>query len=562
MSQIIECVPNFSEGRDMTVIREITDAIESVDGVALLDVDPGRATNRSVVTFAGDPKQVVEAAVRAAQKSADLIDMRQHQGEHPRFGAMDVCPLVPVSGISIEETASYARQLAKRLGEEVGLTIFCYEHAATTEERRNLAHVRAGEYEGLKEKLANPDWQPDFGPTEVNLRSGATAVGAREFLIAYNVNLNTTSTRRANAVAFDVREKGRIKREGDPLTGEIVRDHAGAPVYIPGSLKAVKAIGWFIEEYGIAQISMNLTDLSQTSLHAAFDEVCRKAEARGMRVTGSELVGLVPLGALLDAGRYYLRKQGRSLGIPDHEIIKIAVKSLGLDDLKPFEPLEKIIEYKLASQSPRPTLLVDRSLTGFVESTASEAPAPGGGSVSAAVGALGAALGSMVANLSAHKRGWDARWEEFSNWAEQGKELYEELLGLVDEDTAAFDGILAAFRLPQTSEAEQAVRHQAIQEATKRAIEVPLQVMEASLRSMKILEAMAHEGNPASVSDAGVGALCARTALRGAFMNMQINSGDLEDKEVVEDLLARGRTLDEKAAALESEILEAVSNKL
>jgi len=562
MSQIIECVPNFSEGRDMTVIREITDAIESVDGVALLDVDPGLATNRTVVTFAGAPENVVEAAVRAAQKAAELIDMRQHLGEHPRFGAMDVCPLVPVSGISIEETASYAHQLAERLGREVGLTVFCYEHAATSDDRQNLANVRAGEYEGLKEKLAKPEWQPDYGPAKVNLQSGATAVGAREFLIAYNVNLNTTSTRRANAVAFDVREKGRIQRTGDPLTGTIVRDDQGEPVYIPGTLEAVKAIGWFIEEYGIAQISMNLTDLTQTSLHRAFDEVCEKAAARGMRVTGSELVGLVPLEAILEAGRHYLRKQGRSLGVPDHEIIKIAVKSLGLDDLKPFEPADKIIEFNLAAQGSARPRLVDQSLTAFVESTASESPAPGGGSVSAAIGALGSALGTMVANLSAHKRGWDERWEEFSDWAEQGKALYEELLRLVDEDTAAFDGILAALRLPQSSEGERAERHQAVQQATRHAIEIPFQVMQASLESMKVLEAMAREGNPASVSDAGVGALCARAAARGAYMNMQINSGDLEDKVAVADLLARGKALDEQAATLESAILEVVHERL
>ena len=562
MSQIIECVPNFSEGRDMTVIRQITDAIESVDGVALLDVDPGQATNRTVVTFAGEPARVVEAAVRAAEKAAELIDMQQHQGEHPRFGAMDVCPLVPVSGISIEETASFAHRLAQRLGDEVGLTVYCYEHAATSDERRNLANVRAGEYEGLKEKLASPGWQPDYGPAEVNPRSGATAVGAREFLIAYNVNLNTTSTRRANAVAFDVREKGRIKRTGDPLTGEIVRDEQGAPVYVPGSLEAVKAIGWFIDEYGIAQISMNLTDLNRTPLHTAFDEVCKKAEARGMRVTGSELVGLVPLGAILDAGRHFLRKQQRSVGVPDHEIIKIAVKSLGLDDLKPFEPKEKIIEYRLAAQEAERPLLADQTLTGFVETTASEAPAPGGGSVAAAVGALGSALGTMVANLSAHKRGWDKRWEEFSDWAEQGKALYEELLRLVDEDTAAFDGILAAFRLPQSSEDERSERHRAIQRATQRAIEVPLQIMETSLKSMMVLEAMAREGNPASVSDAGVGALCARAAARGAYLNMRINSGDLEDKGAVEDLLARGGALERDAAAQETAILEIVSDKL
>ncbi|MCZ6598613.1 MAG: glutamate formimidoyltransferase, partial [Planctomycetota bacterium] len=410
--RLVECVPNFSEGNDMSVIRRITDEIESVDGVKLLDVDPGKATNRTVVTFAGTPDEVVEAAVRAGRKAAELIDMEKHTGEHPRFGAMDVCPLVPIAGINMDETVAYARELARRLGEEAGLTIYCYEHAALSPERSNLADVRAGEYEGLKERLADPRWKPDFGPAELSVRSGATAVGARDFLVAYNVNLNTTSTRRANAIAFDVREKGRIKREGDPRTGPIVKDDQGNPVWIPGSLKCVKAIGWFIEEYGIAQISINLTNISVTSIHVAFDEVCRRADERGIRVTGSEIVGLVPLQAMLDAGRHYLHKQQRSTGVSDSELIKIAVKSLGLDDLTPFEPREKIIEYVLAD--PDKKRLVDLSVRGFVEETASESAAPGGGSVAAALGALGAALGTMVANLSAHKRGWDDRWEEFS----------------------------------------------------------------------------------------------------------------------------------------------------
>src|SRR5262245_7405844 len=428
MTQLIECVPNFSEGRDPEVLRQIGAAIESVDGVRLLDVDPGKATNRTVVTFVGEPAPVIEAAVRAARKAVELIDMTKHKGEHPRFGALDVCPLVPVSGISMEETAAHARALGKRLGEEVGLTVFLYENAASSEQRRNLAAVRAGEYEGLKDKLARPEWKPDFGPAQFNPRSGATAVGARDFLVAYNVNLNTTSVRRANAIAYDVREKGRPKREGDPLTGPVVKDQKGETIWIPGTLKSVKAIGWFIEEYGIAQISINLTNLSVTPIHVAFDEVCSKAEERGVRVTGSEIVGLVPLRALLDAGRHFLRKQSRSTGVSYAELVKIAVKSLGLSELAPFKPAERVIEYALADKQRR--RLVDRTLEGFVHETASESAAPGGGSVAAAVGALGAALGTMVANLSAHKRGWDERWEEFSAWAESGKRCHDELLAL------------------------------------------------------------------------------------------------------------------------------------
>jgi len=562
MQRIIECVPNFSEGRDQSVTDQITAAIERVDGVALLDVDPGKATNRTVVTFAGEPQAVLEAAVAAARVGIELIDMRRHQGEHPRFGALDVCPLVPVSGVTMNEAVELARELGKRLAEEVGLTVFCYENAAFSEERRNLANVRAGEYEGLRERLEDPDWRPDFGPAEFNPRSGATAVGARDFLVAYNINLNTTSTRRANAIAFDVRERGRVQREGHPLSGTIVRDENGEPIYQPGSLKAVKAIGWFIEEYGVAQISMNLTDVEITPVHVAFDEVCRRAEARGVRVTGSELVGLAPLKAMLDAGKYYLRKQQRSLGVPDREILKIAVKSMGLDDLKPFDPAEKIIEYKLAALMPSPAKLVQRTVVEFADETGSESPAPGGGSVSALVGALGAALGTMVANLSAHKRGWDEKWEEYSDWAVTGKETCEALLELVDLDTEAFNAMIAARRLPKRTEAEARHRQLATQEAARQAMEIPLQVMQNGFESMSLLRKMAETGNPASVSDAGVGALCARTAIRGAFLNVRINSGELEDQVLAGQLIAKAEEIDAKSRELESEILAIVEKHL
>ena len=558
---LIECVPNFSEGRDMAVMKRITDAIEGVDGVKLLDVDPGRATNRTVVTFVGEPEPVIEAAVRAARVAAELIDMRKHHGEHPRFGAMDVCPLVPVANISMEETVEHARALARRLGEEVGLTIYCYEHAATRPERRNLATVRAGEYEGLRDKLADPDWQPDFGPAAFNARSGATAVSARDFLVAYNVNLNTTSTRRANAIAYDVREKGRVKTDDGTPTGKPVLDDKGEKVWTPGTLKAVKAIGWFIEEYGVAQISMNLTNISVTPVYVAFDEVCEKARDRGIRVTGSELVGLIPLGAMLEAGRYFLRKQQRSLGVSDAELIKIAVKSMGLDELGPFNPEEKIIEYAVAADSKRKRL-VDLTLEGFVHETASESPAPGGGSVAAALGALGAALATMVANLSSHKRGWDERWEEFSEWAVKGKQCHDEALRLIDEDTEAFNRIMDAFGMPKGTPEETAARKAAIQEATKGAIEVPFRVMETTLQSMEVIKAMAEIGNPNSVSDAGVGALCARSAVMGAYMNVRINASGLDDKAWVDDLLARGRQVQERAQALEAEILAIVDPKL
>jgi glutamate formiminotransferase len=558
MQKILECVPNFSEGQDLALIGKITDAIQTVDGVKLLDVDPGAATNRTVVTFAGEPEAVIEAAVLAGRMAAELIDMSRQKGEHPRFGGMDVCPLVPIAGLSMEETVGYARELARRLGEEVGLTVYCYEHAATSPERRNLAKVRAGEYEGLAERLADPQWAPDFGPAEFQPRTGATAVSARDFLIAYNVNLNTTSSRRANAVAFDVREKGRIKREGNPLTGPIVKDENGATVWTPGSLSCVKGIGWYIQEYGICQVSMNLTDLTVTSAHVAFDEVCRKAEARGIRVTGSELIGLIPLQEMLEAGRYFLRKQQRSIGVSDAELIKIAVKSMGLDELSDFDPAKKIIEYVIAGGSGGGRLAA-MTVQEFVEETASESPAPGGGSVAATMGALGAALGTMVANLSSHKQGWDDRWEEFSDWAVRGKACYQELLRLVDLDTEAFEGIMAAWRLPSGSETEKSAKELALQAATLRAIEVPFRIMEVSLESMQVSQAMLEHGIQASASDAAVAAICARSAVMGAFLNVRINGGDFEDKARMQDFLQHGADIQKQAQGLETAILAAVA---
>ncbi|MCP4594533.1 MAG: glutamate formimidoyltransferase [bacterium] len=558
---LIECVPNFSEGNDLAIIRQITDQIEASEGVKLLDVDPGKATNRTVVTFVGTPDEVLDAAVRAVAKASELIDMSKHRGEHPRFGATDVCPLVPVANITMEETVEYARKLAKRLGEELGLTIYCYENAALVQERRNLAVVRAGEYEALAERLQRAECKPDFGPAAFNARSGATAVGARDFLVAYNVNLNTTSTRRANAIAFDVREKGRVKTEDGKAWGKPVLDEKGAKVWEPGSLKCVKGIGWFIEEYGVAQISMNLTNINVTAVHVAYDECYTKAEARGVRVTGSELVGLIPLKAMLDAGRYFLRKQERSLGVSDRELIKIAVKSMGLDELYPFKPEEKIIEYAIAADRSAKRL-ADMTVEGFVHETASESKAPGGGSISSAMGAMGAALGTMVANLSSHKRGWDDRWEEFSDWAEKGKAAHDELLRLIDEDTDAFNKIMTAFRLPDGTEAEKTAKNQAIQDATKEAIEVPFRVMQRSLDCMEVCKVMAEQGNPASVSDAGVGALAARSAVMGAFLNVRINAGDVEDKAWMKDVLSRGQQIQEQAIALEREILESVNRKL
>lgn len=559
---LIECVPNFSEGRDPAVIKRITDAIESVEGVTLLDVDPGRATNRTVVTFVGPPEPVLEAAVRAGRTAKELIDMSKHHGEHPRFGAMDVCPLVPVANITMEETVPWAHKLGQRLGDEVGISGYFYEHAAKTPDRRNLATCRAGEYEALPRRLKDPQWKTDYGPGTFDPKYGVTAVGARDFLVAYNVNLNTTSTRRANAIAFDVREKGRKKREGNPLTGPVVKDDQGNAVWLPGLLKCVKGIGWFIEEYGVAQISMNLTNISVTAVHEAFEACKQKAEERGVRVTGSELVGLIPLKAVLDAGRHYLRMQKRSLGITDREIIKIAVKSMGLDELYPFKPEEKIIEYAIEAKKPRQNRLADMTVTGFVHETASESKAPGGGSISSAMGAFGAALGTMVANLSSHKRGWDDRWEEFSTWAEKGKACHDELLRLIDEDTDAFNKIMAAFGLPGSTDEEKRAKQAAIQAATREAIEVPLRTMEVSLRGMDVAKAMADIGNPASVSDAGVAALAARSAVIGAHLNVKINSGDVEDKAWLKDILTRATTMQEQAVKLEQEIMAVVEQKI
>lgn len=560
MKKLIECVPNFSEGRDMGIIKQITDEIEKVEGVKLLDVDSGAATNRTVVTFVGTPEEVLDAAVIVVKKAAELIDMSKHKGEHPRMGATDVCPLIPISGITMDETVKYARKLAKRIGEELDISVYCYENAAFTEERRNLANCRSGEYEGMAEKLKDPHWKPDFGPAKLNIGAGVTAVSARDFLVAYNVNLNTTSTRRANAIAFDVRERGRTKREGNPITGKIVKDKNGKPIMIPGSLKSVKAIGWFIEEYGVAQISMNLTNISITSVHKAFDEVDKRARARGIRVTGSELVGLIPLNAMLDAGKYFLKKQNRSLGVDNDELIRIAIKSMGLDELKPFNPKERIIEYLLEEDAGNK--LVSMDLVAFANETASESPAPGGGSISAYVGALGISLATMVANLSSHKRGWDERWEEFSEWAEKGQKIKDELLRLVDEDTNAFNKIMDAFGLAKGNDTEKAIRHQTIQEASKYAIEIPFKVMQKSLNSMEVIKAMAEIGNPNSVSDAGVGALCARTAVMGAFLNVKINAADVEDKSFVKDKLKKGAEIENNAIALEAEILQIVNQKI
>ncbi|MCD6355589.1 MAG: glutamate formimidoyltransferase [Prolixibacteraceae bacterium] len=563
MKKIIECVPNFSEGRDLQKIKEITNAIESVQGIKLLDVDPGKATNRTVVTLAGSPGDVIEAAFRGIKKAAEIIDMQHHKGEHPRFGATDVCPLVPVANVSMEEAVEYARRLAERVGKELGIPVFCYEFAAFNNERRSLSNCRSGEYEALKDRITSEKWKPDFGPSlwsETIAKAGATAIGARNFLVAFNVNLNTTSTRRANAIAFDVREAGRVKREGNPLTGKIVKDKNGVPVRIPGTLKKVRAIGWYIGEYGIAQISMNLTDITVTPVHAAFDEVSEKARLRGIRVTGSELVGLIPLQAMLDAGKYFLRKQQRSTGISNEEIIKIAVKSMGLNELTPFNPKEKIIEYVI--EEDKNNALIDKTLKQFVAETASESPAPGGGSVSAYVGALGAALGTMVANLSAHKRGWDNRRETFSEWAEKGKQFHEELLRCVDEDTAAFNKIMAAFALPKSSEQEKTTRKNAIQAATKNAIEVPLKVMRLAHNSLDVMLAMAEIGNPNSVSDAGVGALCARTAVEGAFLNVKINAAGYNEKNFAEEAVKNAEIVLKSAKEKEMEILALVNQKI
>ncbi len=564
MKQLIECVPNFSEGRDMNIINQIAAQAETVEGVKLLDVDPGSTTNRTVVTFVGTPNEVCEAAFRCIKKAQELIDMRHHKGDHPRFGATDVCPLVPVAGITMEETAEYARKLAERVGKELSIPVFCYENAAFAPVRRNLANCRQGEYEALKDRICTREWKPDFGPcqfTDSVAKSGATAVGARDFLVAVNYNLNTTSTRRANAIAFDVREKGRPKREGGSVTGKVLKDENGNPIMIPGTLKATKAIGWFIEEYGIAQVSMNMTNISVTALHTAYEEVSRCAANRGVRVTGAEIVGLVPKKVLIDAGKFYLAKQQRSLGVSEEEIIKIAVKSMGLDDLKPFNPQEKVIEYLLEADN-KEKKLVDMTCTGFANETASESPAPGGGSISAYMGALGAALGTMVANLSSHKAGWDDQWETFSVWAEKGQAIKEDLLFLVDEDTRSFNKIMDAFGMPKGSDEEKAARSAAIQEATKYAIEVPFRTMKKAYEVFELCQAMVEIGNPNSVTDAGVGALCARSAVLGAMLNVKINAGSLKDKAFVDNILLQADTLAAQAQEKENEIMAMVKAKM
>ncbi len=567
MRKIIECVPNYSEGRNMAVIDAIVAAIGGVEGVKVLNVDPGEATNRTVVTFVGEPEAVVEAAFRGSAKAQELIDMRLHRGAHPRSGATDVLPLIPVEGITLEECAALARKLAERMATELGIPCYCYEAAAFRPERKNLAVCRAGEYEALPEKMADPARKPDFGPDTYNetvARSGASNVGARNFLIAVNFNLNTTSTRRANAVAFDVREKGRKAREGDPLTGKLVKDAEGNQVWIPGTLPGCKAIGWYIDEYGVAQVSMNITDIGRTPLHVAFEEVCRAAAARGLRVTGTEIVGLVPKRVLTDAGRYYLGRQSRSRGIGEDEIIKIAVKSMSLDDLAPFDARSKVIEYLMEdpSEQARRHRLVRLSAEALARETASESPAPGGGSISAYMGALGAALSAMVANLSAHKRGWDGRWEEFSLVAEQGQALLQELLDLVDEDTAAFDRIMECFSMPKTGDEEKAARAAAIEAATLNAASVPLRTMEASLKALPLALEMARKGNPASASDAGVAAIAALAAVRGAHLNVRINASSLKDREPARPLLERASEIEKEARALEAEVLAAVDSSI
>lgn len=549
MQPLIECVPNFSEGCDLELIKQITDQIENVKGVRLLNVDPGKTTNRTVVTFVGNPEAVIEAAFLAIKKAGELIDMSKHKGEHPRMGATDVCPLIPIANISMEETVKYAQQLAKRVGEELQLPVYLYESAQSNKTRSNLSIIRGGEYEGFFKKIKQPEWKPDFGPAEMDAKRGATVIGARDFLVAYNVNLNTTSTRRANAIAFDIREAGRK-----------IKNERGEDVVQPGTLKSVKAIGWYIEEYGIAQISINLTNINITPVHIAFDEVCKKANERGMRVTGSELVGLIPLKSILDAGKYFLKKQQRSVGVSEKELVKIAVKSLGLDELTPFNSQEKIIEYML--QDKTENKLISMPLHAFADETASESPAPGGGSIAAYVGALGASLATMVANLSSHKKGWDERWEEFSNWAEKGENIKNALLKLVDEDTKAFNMIMAAFALSKSTDEEKIIRKNAIQSATKYAIEIPFKVMQSTYESMSVIKAMAEFGNPNSVSDAGVGALCARSAVMGAFLNVRINASGFDDKIFVAEIIAKGNEIERSTIALEIEILKIVNEKI
>ena len=561
--QIIECVPNISEGRDLKKIKTIANVVTEVEGVKLLDIDPGKATNRTVITFVGEPEQVIEAAFKLIKKASELIDMSKQTGEHPRFGATDVCPLVPIANISMEETTQYAHRLGKRVGNELGISGYFYENAATKENRRNLANVRSGEYEGLEKKLSDKNWKPDFGPTSFTTKtknSGVTAISARDFLVAYNINLNSTSTRRANAIAFDIREAGRVKREGNPITGKKVLDTNGNPVRIPGKLKAVKGIGWYIEEYGIAQISYNLTNISITSMHEAFDETLKAADKRGIRVTGSELVGLVPLQAMLDAADYFLQKQKRSLGISETDKIKIAIKSLGLDDLKPFHPEERIIEYVMSANQPKK--LIDYTVKGLADETASESMAPGGGSISAYVGALGVSLGTMVANLSAHKPGWDEKWEFYSKWAEKGQRYKKELLFLVDEDTNAFNKIIDGFRMPKSTPEEVKTRQEAIENATKYATEIPFKVMETAYNSMEVMMAMAKEGIQNSLSDAGVGALCARTAVIGAYFNVRINAKDIKDRSFAKEILFKAKEIYDQTNKLEKEMIDLINTKI
>ena len=562
MKQIIECVPNISEGIDTNKIKIIATEVEKIEGIKLLNIDPGKATNRTVITFVGEPQNVIDAAFLLIKKSQELIDMRNHLGEHPRMGATDVCPLVPISNISMTECVKWAHKLGKRVGEELNIPVYHYEEAAKEEKRRNLANCRQGEYEGLSKKLENENWRPDYGPNNFNKsveKSGATAISARDFLVAYNINLNTTSTRRANAVAFDIREAGRIKREGGSLNGKIIKDKDGNPIKEPGLFKSVKGIGWYIEEYGIAQISYNLTNINTASLHDVFDKTCERANLRGMRVTGSELVGLVPKKVLVDAGKHFLKKQKRSLGISEKEIIKIAVKTLGLDELAPFNIKERVIEYMLDDLDNK---LIDLSLSDFANETASESPAPGGGSIAAYCGSIGVALGTMVANLSSHKRGWDDRWEEFSIWAEKGMQYQKTLLELVDEDTDAFNKIMDAFRLPKDSDDAISKRNEEIQKATKNAILTPFKVMTTAFNSMEVMKAMAEIGNPNSVTDAGVGALCARTSVIGAFLNVKINCADYEDKKFVKDITEKGQKLVDKACKLENEIMKITYSKI
>ena len=562
--QIIECVPNISEGRNKAIIKQVTDEIERVKGVKLLDVDPGEATNRTVITFVGSPDAVLEAAFQCVKKAAQLIDMRQHHGAHPRMGATDVCPLIPVAGITLEECAKLAHKLAERIANELKVPCYCYEAAARTPERRNLAICRKGEYEGLAERMTVEAEAPDFGARawdEGVARTGCTAVGARDFLIATNFNLNTTSTRRANAIAFDVREKGRPQREGGSPVGKPMKDENGKTIMIPGTLKGTKAIGWFIDEYGIAQVSMNITDINVTPLHVAFDEVCRCAQNRGIRVTGTEIVGLIPKRKLIEAGKYFLKKQNRSTGIPEEDILQIAIKSMGLDDLKEFNPREKVIEYLLEDEN-KTAKLIDLTVKGFADETSRESPAPGGGTISAYMGALGAALGTMVANLSSHKAGWDDRWEEFSNWADKGQKIQAELMVLVDEDTEAFNRIMEAFGLPKKTDEEKAARSAAIQAATLFATQVPLHTMQASFKVFELCKAMAEEGNPNSVSDAGVGVLAARAAVLGAGLNVKINASGLKDREAADKLVGEANELIKKANELETEIMKIVEDKL